>query len=159
MNLGEYLDWRAEDIQFDAAGTMGNDGRYQVSTDNDMIGMQLGGGLTYQAPRWSIGISGKGGIYANNATGQTVLDFTIDDNDDFNLELAEQQLSFVGEARLLGRFHLTPNISFRSAYEMMFINAVALAPAQATFIPEFGFLNTTGDPFYHGASFGFEGYW
>jgi hypothetical protein len=159
MNLGESLDWRAEDIQFDAAGTLGNDGRYQVSTDNDMFGIQLGGGLTYQAPRWSIGMSGKGGVYANNATGQTVLDFTIDDDGDANVNLAEQQLSFVGEARLLGRFHLTPNISFRSAYELMFINAVALAPAQATFIPEFGFLNTTGDPFYHGASFGFEGYW
>jgi len=159
MNLGESLDWRAEDIQFDQAGTLGNDGRYQVSTDNDMFGFQLGTGLTYQAPRWSIGMSGKGGVYANNATGQTVLDFTIDDDGDSNVELAEHQLSFVGEARLLGRFHLTPNISFRSAYELMFINAVALAPAQATFIPEFGFLNTTGDPFYHGASFGFEGYW
>jgi hypothetical protein len=41
----------------------------------------------------------------------------------------------------------------------MYINAVALAPSQATFIPDFGFLNTTGDPLYHGASFGFEGYW
>ncbi len=154
MNLGESLDWQAEDIV-----ALGNDGRYQVETDNDMIGFQLGGGFTYQAPRWSIGISCKGGVFANDATGQTILDFTADDDDDANVFLKEDELSFVGEARLLGRFHLTPNISLRAAYEMMFLESVALAPLQTTFIPEFAFLNTSGDPFYHGASFGFEGYW
>jgi hypothetical protein len=98
-------------------------------------------------------------VYANDATGQTALDFTSDDDDDFSLYLKEDELSFIGEARLLGRFHLTPNVSLRAAYEMMFMESVAMAPYQATFIPEFAFLNTTGDPFYHGASFGFEGYW
>lgn len=159
MNLGEYLDWRAEDIQNGNSGELGHDGRYQVSTDNDMIGFQLGGGFTYQASRWSVGITAKGGVYANDATGQTVLDFTLDDDGDSNVYLKEDQLSFVGETRILGRFHLTPNMSLRAAYEMMFISSVALAPSQATFIPEFAFLNTTGDPFYHGVSFGFEAYW
>ena len=42
---------------------------------------------------------------------------------------------------------------------MMLITSAALAPSQATFIPELLYLNTTGNPFYHGASFGFEGYW
>jgi hypothetical protein len=154
MNLGETLDWQAFDIQ-----ALGNDGRYQIETDNDMIGLQLGGGVTYQAPRWSIGIDCRGGIYANDATGQTALDFTSDDNNDFNLYLKEDELSFIGEARLLSRFHLTPSFSLRASYEMMFMESVALAPYQATFIPAFAFLNTTGDPFYHGASFGFEGYW
>lgn len=160
MELGEGFDWRAEDI----AG-LGNDGRYQIETDNDMIGLQLGGGMTYQAPRWSFGVSCKGGIYANDATGVTVLDFTSADDDDDDTEgdstlhLKENELSFIGEARMLGRFHLTPNMSLRAGYELMFMESVALAPSQATFIPEFAFLNTTGDPFYHGASFGFEGYW
>jgi hypothetical protein len=154
MNLGEYLDWRAEDIV-----ALGDDGRYQVSTDNDMIGIQLGTGLTYQASRWSLGITCRGGIFANDATGQTVLDFTADDTGDANVVLKEDELSMIGESRLIGRFHLTPNISLRSAYELMFMESVALAPSQATFIPQFGFLNTTGDPFYHGASFGFEAYW
>lgn len=159
MNLGETLDWQAFDILEDQAGTLGNDGRYRIETDNDMIGIQLGGGITYQAPRWSIGLSCRGGVFANDATGQTTLNFTSDNVDDFNLYLKEDELSFIGEARLLGRFHLTPNISLRAAYEMMYMESVALAPYQATFIPEFAFLNTTGDPFYHGASFGFEGYW
>jgi hypothetical protein len=41
----------------------------------------------------------------------------------------------------------------------MYMSAVALAPSQANFIPVFSTLTTTGDPLYHGASFGFEGYW
>jgi hypothetical protein len=73
--------------------------------------------------------------------------------------LHEDELSFIGEFKLLGRFHVTPNISLRAAYEMMYLESVALAPSQANFIPEYGFLNTSGDPFYHGASFGLEGYW
>jgi hypothetical protein len=106
-----------------------------------------------------MGMSGRGGVFANDATGQSALDFTSNDANDFNRGLTEDELSFIGEARLLGRFHLTPSISLRAAYEMMFMESVALAPSQANFIPEFAFLNTTGDPFYHGASFGFEGYW
>jgi hypothetical protein len=42
---------------------------------------------------------------------------------------------------------------------MMYVTAQALAPNQSTFITDFSYLNTSQDPFYHGASFGFEGYW
>jgi hypothetical protein len=52
-----------------------------------------------------------------------------------------------------------PNLSLRASYEMMYLTSTALAPVQATFIPEFAALATTGDPFYHGASFGVEAYW
>jgi hypothetical protein len=159
MNMGELLDWRAEDIRVGASNELGNDGRYKIETDNDMFGFQLGTGLTYQAPRWSLGFSCKGGIFANDATGQSQLDLTVDDVDDFSLFLEEDELSFIGEARLTSRFHITPNVSLRASYELMFMESVAMAPYQATFIPEFAFLDTTGDPFYHGASFGFESYW
>jgi hypothetical protein len=165
IELGEQLDWRAEDIREGTSTELGNDGRYYINTDNDLFGFQLGTGMTYQSKRWSLGISCRGGIYINDASGATSLDFTINDDDpdvvnnDYSNFLREDELSFQGEARLLGRFHITPNFSLRAAYELMFMDSVALAPFQATFIPEFGFLNTSGDPFYHGASFGFEGYW
>jgi hypothetical protein len=154
MELEDILDWRAEDI-----GVVGDDGRYHIRTDNDLFGIQFGGGLKYQAPRWSVGLFGKGGVFLNDALGRTDLTFTDEDLDDANLRLREDQLSFIGEFKLHSRFHITPNTSLRAAYEMMFLSSVALAPAQATFIPEFSYLNTTGDPFFHGVSFGFEGYW
>jgi Putative beta barrel porin-7 (BBP7) len=150
----DIFDWRAEDIQ-----VVGNDGAYLIRTDNDMVGFQLGTGITYEHGRWSLGVNSKGGVYINDALGQTSLDFSADDNQDADLRLVEDQLSFIGEARIQGRWHVTPNFSLRAAYELMYLTSQALAPNQATFITEFSYLNTSQDPFYHGASFGFEGYW
>jgi hypothetical protein len=150
----DFLDWQAEDIQ-----AMGNDGSYLIFTDNDMFGFQMGTGLTYETSRWSLGFSGKGGVYLNDALGRTTLNFTVDDTDDADLRLRENELAFLGEARLLGRWHLTPSFSLRAAYELMYLTSQALAPNQATFITDFSYLNTSQDPFYHGASFGLEGYW
>jgi hypothetical protein len=150
----DFLDWQAQDIE-----VLGADGSYLIRTDNDMFGLQLGAGFTYEGSRWSLGIQAKGGVYLNDALGRTTLDFTADDADDADLRLRENQLSFLGEAKLLGRWHLTPSFSVRAAYEMMYLTSQALAPNQATFITDFSYLNTSQDPFYHGASFGFEGYW
>jgi hypothetical protein len=101
----------------------------------------------------------KGGIYLNDALGRTTLDFTSDDDFDADLRLTNDELSFIGEAKLVARWHLLPDFSLRAAYEMMYVTAQALAPNQSTFINDFAYLNTSQDPFYHGASFGFEGYW
>jgi hypothetical protein len=161
LQLDEDFDWRAQDIAQEGSTDPqpGDDGSYIINTENDMFGLQFGVGLTYEGARWSVAAEPKGGVYLNNATGRTRLDFTADDNNDADLRLQEDALSFVGEFRILGRYHVTPSISLRAAYEMMYIEAVALAPSQATFITDTSYLNTTGDPFYHGASFGFEGYW
>jgi hypothetical protein len=160
MELTDQLDWRAEDI-----AVLGNDGSYVIHTDNDMFGFQMGAGLTFQASRWSLGTTVKGGVFVNDASGRTVLNFTdadgVDDDndDDADLFMRDDELSFIGEFKLLGRFHVTPSFSLRAAYEIMYLESVALAPSQATFITETAFLNSSGDPVYHGASFGIEGYW
>ncbi len=154
MEARDILDWRAEDIL-----ALGNDGSYLIRTDNDMVGFQMGAGLAYEASRWSVGAHCKGGVFVNDATGRTTLNFTADDTNDADLHMREDELSFVGEFKLLGRWHVTPNFSLRAAYEMMYLTSQALAPNQVTFITDFSYLNTTQDPFYHGASFGFEGYW
>jgi hypothetical protein len=154
LKLDESLDWRATDI-----GTAGADGRYLIDTENNLFGFQLGTGVTYQAPRWSFGGNVKGGVFLNSALGLTHLDFTADDTGDADLRLRENQLSFIGEFKLQGRYHILPNVSVRAAYEMMLITSAALAPPQATFITDTSYLNTTGNPFYHGASFGFETFW
>ncbi len=154
LQLAEKLDWRAQDI-----AVAGDDGSYLIRTDNDMVGFQMGTGLTYQAPRWSVGATAKGGVFLNDALGTSRLDFTADDDNDANLRLRENELSFVGEFKLQGRYHVLPNVSLRAGYEILFITATALAPNQATFITDYSYLNTTGGPLYHGASFGCEWYW
>jgi hypothetical protein len=154
MNLRDIFDWRAEDIQ-----VLGRDASYLIRTDNDMFGFQMGGGFGYERARWSVGVQSKAGVFVNNASGRTTLDFSLDDIDDADLRLQSDELSFVGEAKLIGRWHILPDLSLRASYEMMYITSVALGPNQATFIDDFSYLNATQDPFYHGASFGIEGYW
>ncbi len=154
MNLRDIFDWRAEDIQ-----VLGNDGSYLIRTDNDMFGLQMGAGAAYERARWSIGVQSKAGVFVNNATGRTTLNFTADDLNDADLHLQSDELSFVGEAKLIGRFHILPDFSLRASYEMMYLTSLALGPNQATFIDDFSYLNTSQDPFYHGASFGVEGFW
>jgi hypothetical protein len=154
MELKDILNWRAQDIQ-----AIGNDGTYFIRTDNDMFGFQMGWGFSYEASRWSIGLQSKGGVFLNDALGRTTLNFTADDRSDADLRLTDDELSFIGESKLIARWHLLPDFSFRAAYEMMYATSTALAPNQATFITDFSYLNTSGDPFYHGASFGLEGYW
>jgi hypothetical protein len=153
MQASEKLDWDAQDIV-----TTGADGAYNIRTNNDLFGFQTGGGLTYQTGRWSIGSRVKGGIFLNDASGTTDLSFTSDNSDSF-LHLRENQLSFVGEFAVQGRFQVSPNVSLRAGYELMFITAEALAPHQATFITDTAYLNTTGQTYFRGASFGVEFYW
>jgi hypothetical protein len=154
MEMRDILDWRAEDIQ-----EVGNDGSYLIRTDNDMFGLQMGAGLTYETARWSLGYHVKGGVFLNNATGRSTLNFTVDDTDDSDLGFSADELSFIGEAKLIARWHLLPDFSLRASYEMMYLTSQAVAPNQATFITDYSYLNATQDPFYHGASFGVEGYW
>jgi hypothetical protein len=154
MELAERFDWTAEDIV-----NVGDDGSYLINSDNDLFGFQLGTGMAYQAPRFSLGVTVKGGVFLNDVSNTSVLNFTANDDNDANLRMRENQLSFVGEFRLLGRYHLLPNASLRAGYEMLFITSTAMAPLQATFTTDTTYVNTTGDPFYHGASFGFEMYW
>ncbi len=154
LQLTEKLNWQAQDIV-----NMGDDGSYIIHTDNDMFGFQLGTGMTWQAPRWSLGATAKGGVYVNDALGRDKLNFTADDTGDADLRLRENALSFVGEFKVIGRYHILPNVSLRAGYEMLFITSAAIAPNQATFITDFSYLNTTANPFYHGASFGCEMYW
>ncbi len=154
LEMRDILDWRAEDIL-----AVGDDGSYLIRTDNDLFGFQLGGGFDYETSRWSIGLHGKGGVYVNDILARSTLDFTADDTSDFDLRMSTDELSFIGEAQLLGKWHLTPNFSLRAGCEVMYIAATALAPHQVNFVTDYNQLATASDPFYMGASFGFEGYW
>lgn len=155
LELSEILDWRAEDLLL----VPGDDGTYLIQTDNDLIGLQIGGGETYETDRWSVGFGGKAGTYVNDASARSQLDFTSDDLSDFDQRRTEDQLSFIGEAWIQAKWHFTPNFSLRTGIQILYITSVALAPNQADFISESKELSSSGDPFYQGASVGFEGYW
>ncbi len=154
MEVRDIFNWTAEDIQ-----VVGADGSYFLRTDNDLFGLQLGAGTAYETARWSLGADTKMGFYVNDALGRATLNFTADDDSDSDLSAASDGISWLVEVHVTGRWHLTPNFSLRASYELMYLTALALAPYQANFITDISYLNTAGDPLYHGMSFGFEGYW
>ena len=138
---------------------LGDDGSYFIRTDNDLIGLQMGAGVTYDTARWSLGARSKMGFYINDASGRATLNFTADDLDDADLRMRSDEMTWLVEVQVTGRWHLTPNYSLRASYELMYLTSLALAPYQATFITDLSYLNTSGDTLYHGMSFGVEGYW
>jgi hypothetical protein len=154
LELKERFNWTAEDIV-----NNGDNGQYLIDTDNNLFGFQMGEGIEYETGRWSVGLSAKMGLYLNDADAHSQLNFTADDTDDFNRHSTTDELSWMGEAQVLGRYHVTPNCSVRAGIDFMVIDSLALAPRQANFINDFSQIEAGGDPYYIGGSLGFECYW
>ena len=80
--------------------------------------------------------------------------------DAIETDSTEDNLSFVGEASLMGKWHLRPNISLRAGLEILYVESIALAPFQVNFIPGgYSAIASGGDSVYMGGSFGVESYW
>lgn len=155
----ETLNYDATEVQVSATDREG--GFYVVNTENNMLGGQLGMSYTHETARWSLGVNLKGGPMWNridlNSRFQ-VGETTILNSGVTNSE--EDDLSFFGEAQLVGKWHLRPNVSIRAGLELMFIDSIALAPHQINFIPGgFTQIAASGDSVYMGTTFGIESYW
>lgn len=164
FDLTENIDWVANDIVNANAGLANAGGQYLVRTSNDLFGLQVGGGMTYETDRWNITGYAKGGAMAGDAKSRSSVVYTdaggnVVDGVGFSKGDRESTMPAIVQAGLLGRWHLRPNVSFRAGYELLYITSVALAPHQIDFRPVDGKVTATGDSFYHGLTFGMEGYW
>lgn len=155
FDLIERVRWNA----FDFDGAADTSGFYDIDTDNDMFGFQLGGGFTYEHGRWSAGISTKLGVYLNDVTSNTAFARTDMPNNDFTTDSRNTTFSFINQSDVTLRWYMRPNLSLKAGWEMMYVTSVALAPHQINFRPDENQVVYTGDPFYNGAVFGFEGFW
>jgi hypothetical protein len=133
VNLTELLTINAErnpDI------TTSEGGDYFVETDNDLFGGQLGFSIAHETARWSLGLNVKGGSFWNRMDLNS--EFTAGPTTNVSrgeTRSTEDNLSFVGEAQFLGKWHLRPNMSLRAGFEVLFVDSLALAPHQVNFIP------------------------
>lgn len=180
FDLTENLQFNGNAIDntaFNAGGATGTDtninGEYLVRTSNDLFGFQLGGSLAYESDKFSITVTGKGGVLGNDAKSRSSLNFLQQDgtaltevgtgtnvaDPNFFKSNRTQTLPFLIQAGIIGRYNIRPNVSFRTGYNMMYVTSVALAPHQLDFVPENGVVAATGDVFYHGISSGLEFYW
>jgi hypothetical protein len=182
FDVSERFDWNAQGIVIDAPPitftqvTQGvyenNDpmqftetaGAMNIRTSNNLFGIQLGGGLTYETDRWNVSLHTKHGFYVNDARAATTLTFT-DPNDpsvavnNFGRDLHENGVSYLTQCGVTARYHLRPNLSLRIGWEFMYVTGLALAPNQIDFNPATNQLHITGDSFYSGVTAGTEFYW
>lgn len=171
FDVEERLDWLATDID-SIRNTQGQtaediDGSYLIQSSNNLFGLQLGMGLTYETDRWNVTVSTKQGFYINDARATTALTYIDGDTDtaaatalnNYTTDLHENGMSYLGTGSVMARYHLRPNLSLRAGWEFMFVTGLALAPNQADFNPSVRQLHLTGDAFYHGISCGTEYYW
>ncbi|QDT67282.1 hypothetical protein MalM25_01790 [Planctomycetes bacterium MalM25] len=165
FDVEERLDWFAQDIAAMDSDNGDTDGAYLIGTSNNLFGLQLGAGLTYESDRWNVTVSTKQGFAINDARATTSMTFTDPDGDtaialnNYTTDLHENGVSYIGTGSVVARYHLRPNLSLRAGWEFMFVTGLALAPNQADFNPAIAQLHVTGDAFYHGVSFGSEYYW
>jgi hypothetical protein len=158
-NHREQLNYSATEIPISQA--LREDGMYLVNTENNLFGGQLGASWTHETARWSLGVNVKGGPMWNRIDLNSR--FQVGETDIVNsgqTNAEEDDLSFFGEAQLVGKWHLRPNVSIRGGLDIMFIDSIAIAPYQLNFIPGgFKQIAASGDSVYMGTSFGIESYW
>ncbi|MGI9427838.1 MAG: BBP7 family outer membrane beta-barrel protein [Bythopirellula sp.] len=160
FNLSEDFDWDAFGIADADNDNNTETGNYRVRTDNDLIGTQLGFGWAYESARWSLGLTNKSGIYINHTDVNSAFSVTGNVTSGAN-NITVDNLSFITEGSVVGKWHLRPNLSLRAGVEMMFVSSVAHAIEQLNFIPVATSTATVinGDSTYMGGLIGFEGYW
>jgi hypothetical protein len=156
-NLTEVLNITAESDPDDAAS---EGGFYNVNTDNNLAGGQIGVGISQETARWSMGLNLKGGSFWN----RTHLDSEFRAGPDLiasrgTTDSREDNLSFIGEAEFLVKWHLRPNLSIRAGCEILYVDSIALAPFQVNFVPGgYSPIADDGDIFCMGSIIGLEAY-
>jgi hypothetical protein len=149
-------------FRFGALGTNSNF-FYNVDTNNNLVGFQLGGDLNFcVVPRLKFGMEWKTGIYGNDARQTTQIASTA--LPDEVRELAsETSVAFVGEAGAFYLFQVNPHFTLRGGYQVVLVEGVALAPNNVNPDPDFGnrqvLLSDGSQVFLHGFTAGFEFTW
>lgn len=164
FNLKEKLDWGAFGIPDEDIDTQTLDGAYNIQIGNYLIGTQMGLSTSLETARWSVGAHVKGGLYVNMSHLESQFSI-VNTTTDIPLsqgvtDLEADHLAWIGEAAMIGRYHITTNFSLRAGLEIMHVASVGLAPDQIDFVPS-GSTNIYlgSDPVWLGGSIGFESYW
>ena len=138
-------------------------GEYDIDTNNNLFGPQLGVRSRFCRGRFGCEVTGKAGIFGNDAyEKQTIFSDPHDSSDRPTVTGRGAQVAFAGEINLSAIYQLTKTWNVRAGYNLLWIEGVALAPNQLDFsyTPTSGSqLNNEGGVFYHGASIGLEARW
>lgn len=139
---------------------------YDVKANNYLYGVQLGGRYTRHFCQWSLQLTGKAGVFANDASqSQIATDFpTV--GGPFLLRdrvgADSTTVAALGEVGITAIRPINDTWSLRLGYMAIGLGGVALAPDQLDFSGTFqsgNDLHATGWIFLHGAVLGAEARW
>ena len=136
---------------------------YDISTENYLYGLQMGGRLRRTWRYWAVEFTGKAGVFLNDASqSQMATDFP---NDFVVRELTGshgQNVAALGELGVSLIRPITDVWSLRIGYQALGVGGLALAPNQLDFnvAPASGSeLHKDGWVFFHGLNLGVEACW
>jgi Putative beta barrel porin-7 (BBP7) len=153
FHLGERLD-----ITSTVTGT--GSSLYDVRSENDLFGGQLGARLRYCCTHFEGDITAKAGAYDNSVGQQQYVD-------DLGVSIRDAGhhsavWAFVGDIGLNGSYYICKNWCAMAGYNVMWVDGLALAPNQLDFTDNLnsgGGLNHQGSVFYQGAHVGIGCHW
>lgn len=135
-----------------------NSATHAIDADNHLWGCQIGADATVlEFGRFQLGAIGKAGIYGNDCGNRVAVSQT--EGPGFNSNSREEHTSFVGELGATGNCAITERWSARAAYQLFWVDGVALASDQvAVSDPANGTatVDSSGTAFYHGVFVGLE---
>jgi len=159
LNLNETLNLAAQRI----VGGETEEGNYNIRTNNNLYGAQLGARFRRTSGRFGYEATGTAGIFGNSSRQtQAVTDFP-----NFpirpSVSSSKNSVAFVGWANLSGLYLLNDVWNLRAGYNLLWIEGVALAPDQLDFdfasSPSGNQLNSGGGLLLHGINVGVEARW
>ena len=131
---------------------------HAIDADNHLWGCQLGADATvFEFGRLQLGAIGKAGIYSNDCGNRVAV--TQTEGPGFGSNSRDDHVAFVGELGATGNYAITERWSARAAYQLFWVDGVALASDQvAVSDPANGSatVDSSGTAFYHGVFAGLE---
>jgi Putative beta barrel porin-7 (BBP7) len=154
LNLNEDFSIVSTDLQ---EGTS----TYDIDTNNNLFGAQIGNRVRESRGRWSWEGTGKAGIFGNAAEQHSdpIVDFPA-----FVVRPGRSEsggnVAFVGDLNLTAIYQLNSVWGARLGYNLIWIEGVALAPDQLDFsIANESDISTDGGILLHGVNAGLEARW
>jgi hypothetical protein len=163
LSLNEQFDYHSESqipLPLGSAVTL------STRTTNDLIGPQIGGDFYFFAyPRCWINFEFKGALCANRALQDTAGILTVAGVDTpLSSTRSRDATAFVGDLNLMAVWQITPRLTTRIGYQVMWVESVALAawnvgqPAAVLILgpPQ---IDTAHGAVYHGPRIDLEWVW
>ena len=137
---------------------------YNLDTDNNLYGAQIGSRVRTYRGCWGWELQSKAGIFANDASQRQYIvdEFGVNDFLLRSASASGEGVAFVGELNLSLLLRISAACGLRCGYNLLWVEGIALAPDQLDFSDTAGsgtVLHSGGGSFFHGANVGLEIGW